>query len=68
KNRKRRNRKKKKKPNRSEESGGEKKAEKVGVTDTESEVEVEYVTAEPDVFDANFIYFKRIFESFRVSA
>ncbi|XP_038643393.1 splicing factor 3B subunit 2 [Scyliorhinus canicula] len=67
KNRKRRNRKKKKKPSRSEENGGEKKVEKAGVTDTESEVEVEYVTAEPEIFDTNFIYFKRIFESFRLT-
>ncbi|XP_041037974.1 splicing factor 3B subunit 2 isoform X1 [Carcharodon carcharias] len=67
KNRKRRNRKKKKKSNRSEENGVQEKAEKLGVTDTESEVEVEYVTAEPEIFDTNFIYFKRIFESFRLT-
>ncbi|XP_078063827.1 splicing factor 3B subunit 2-like, partial [Mustelus asterias] len=67
KNRKRRNRRKKKKSNRSEENGVEKKVEKAAATDTESEVEVEYVTAEPEIFDANFIYFKRIFESFRLT-
>ncbi|XP_067877600.1 splicing factor 3B subunit 2 isoform X2 [Heterodontus francisci] len=66
KNRKRRNRKKKKKSGRAE-NGVQKKAEKVGVTDTESEVEVEYVTEEPEIFDTNFIYFKRIFESFRLT-
>ncbi|XP_069750222.1 splicing factor 3B subunit 2 [Narcine bancroftii] len=67
KSRKRRNRKKKKKAVRSEENGPEKKAEKVEVTDTDTDVEVEYVTEEPEVFDANFIYFKRIFESFRLT-
>uniref|UniRef100_UPI00398E90A9 splicing factor 3B subunit 2 n=1 Tax=Pristiophorus japonicus TaxID=55135 RepID=UPI00398E90A9 len=67
KNRKRRNRKKKKRPGRSEASAAQKKADKVPVTDTESEVEVEYVTEEPEVFDTNFIYFKRIFESFRLT-
>ncbi|GCC45456.1 hypothetical protein chiPu_0029884, partial [Chiloscyllium punctatum] len=65
KNRKRRNRKKKKKSNRGEVSGGVKPAS--AVTDTESEVEVEYVTAEPEIFDTNFIYFKRIFETFRLT-
>ncbi|XP_051901094.1 splicing factor 3B subunit 2 isoform X6 [Pristis pectinata] len=67
KNRKRRNRKKKKKTGRSEENGVQKKPEKVEVMDTGTDVEVEYVTEEPEVFDANFIYFKRIFESFRLT-
>ncbi|XP_048381122.1 splicing factor 3B subunit 2 isoform X2 [Stegostoma tigrinum] len=68
KNRKRRNRKKKKKSNRSEVNGVQKKEEKPPTaTDTESEVEVEYVTAEPEIFDTNFIYFKRIFETFRLT-
>ncbi|XP_072887666.1 splicing factor 3B subunit 2 [Hemitrygon akajei] len=67
KNRKRRNRKKKKKAGHSVENGAQKKPEKAEVVDTDTEVEVEYVTEEPEVFDANFIYFKRIFETFRLT-
>lgn len=67
KNRKRRNRKKKKKGVRGEENGVKKKAETVEAMDTDTDVEVEYITEEPEVFDANFIYFKRIFESFRLT-
>lgn len=67
KNRKRRNRKKKNKKKRAQEkraqdkeAGEEKEKEK------EQEVEIEYVTEEPDIYDPNFIFFKRIFESFKV--
>ncbi|XP_032872092.1 splicing factor 3B subunit 2, partial [Amblyraja radiata] len=67
KSRKRRNRKKKKKGVRGEENGVKKKAEAVEAMDTDTDVEVEYITEEPEMFDANFIYFKRIFESFRLT-
>ncbi|XP_034954622.1 splicing factor 3B subunit 2 [Zootoca vivipara] len=72
KNRKRRNRKKKKKQQqqstspkesppsqdakgRGEESGGD------------GPVEIEYVTEEPEIYDPNFIFFKRIFEAFKLT-
>lgn len=71
KNRKRRNRKKRSKQKRAlekkeqaeqqkKEGGGEKEKEKT------SEVEIEYVTEEPEIYDPNFIFFKRIFEAFKV--
>lgn len=31
------------------------------------EVEIEYVTEEPEIYDPNYIFFKRIFEAFKVS-
>jgi len=34
--------------------------------DKEDEVEIEYVTEEPQIYDPNFIFFKRIFEAFKV--
>lgn len=30
-------------------------------------VEIEYVTEEPEIYDPNYIFFKRIFEAFKVS-
>lgn len=73
KNRKRRNRKKKSKKKRAQEkkeqaeqqvlenSTKEKEKEK------EAEVEIEYVTEEPEIYDPNFIFFKRIFEAFKLT-
>uniref|UniRef100_A0A8C5A338 Splicing factor 3b, subunit 2 n=1 Tax=Gadus morhua TaxID=8049 RepID=A0A8C5A338_GADMO len=65
KNRKRRNRKKKNKKKRAQEKrelqGQEKPEEK------EDEVEIEYVTEEPQIYDPNFIFFKRIFEAFKLT-
>uniref|UniRef100_A0A4W6DA61 Splicing factor 3b, subunit 2 n=1 Tax=Lates calcarifer TaxID=8187 RepID=A0A4W6DA61_LATCA len=73
KNRKRRNRKKKSKKKRALEKkeqaeqeqqkkeGGEKEKEK------EPEVEIEYVTEEPEIYDPNYIFFKRIFEAFKLT-
>ncbi|XP_061462759.1 splicing factor 3B subunit 2 [Rhineura floridana] len=72
KNRKRRNRKKRKKQRqesvsprearpsqdakgRGEDSGGD------------GPVEIEYVTEEPEIYDPNFIFFKRIFEAFKLT-
>lgn len=70
KSRRRRNRKKKKKRN-------QEKLEQVEARKGESEkekekekdpgVEIEYVTEEPEIYDPNFIFFKRIFEAFKVS-
>jgi hypothetical protein len=31
-------------------------------------VEIEYITEEPEIYDPNFIFFKRIFEAFKVRA
>uniref|UniRef100_A0A8D2ZRZ6 Splicing factor 3b, subunit 2 n=1 Tax=Scophthalmus maximus TaxID=52904 RepID=A0A8D2ZRZ6_SCOMX len=61
KNRRRRNRKKKSKKKRALEKKEQKEKEK------EPEVEIEYVTEEPEIFDPNFIFFKRIFEAFKLT-
>lgn len=74
KNRRRRNRKKRSKQKRAQEKkeqveqqkkegGGEKEKEK----EKTAEVEIEYVTEEPEIYDPNFIFFKRIFEAFKVT-
>lgn len=34
---------------------------------TGGKVEIEYVTEEPDIYDPNFIFFKRIFQAFKVT-
>lgn len=68
KNRKRRNRKKKNKKKREQakrEQAEEKKGE--GEKEKEPEVEIEYVAEEPEIFDPNFIFFKRIFEAFKLT-
>lgn len=44
---------------------GEKEKEK---EKKEAEVEIEYVTEEPEIYDPNYIFFKRIFEAFKVNA
>ncbi|XP_041341777.1 splicing factor 3B subunit 2-like [Pyrgilauda ruficollis] len=31
------------------------------------EVEIEYVSEEPEIYDPNFVFFKRIFEAFKVT-
>lgn len=45
--------------------GRKKETEKDKEKDTE--VEIEYVTEEPEIYDPNYIFFKRIFEAFKVS-
>uniref|UniRef100_A0A8C2ZDH8 Splicing factor 3b, subunit 2 n=1 Tax=Cyclopterus lumpus TaxID=8103 RepID=A0A8C2ZDH8_CYCLU len=55
KNRKRRNRKKKSKKKRGKEK------------EKEPEVEIEYITEEPEIYDPNYIFFKRIFEAFKLT-
>uniref|UniRef100_A0A8C5F7G2 Splicing factor 3b, subunit 2 n=1 Tax=Gadus morhua TaxID=8049 RepID=A0A8C5F7G2_GADMO len=77
KNRKRRNRKKKNKKKRAQEKRelqGQEKPEADGDKDgedkdkeKEDEVEIEYVTEEPQIYDPNFIFFKRIFEAFKLT-
>ncbi|KAJ1065998.1 hypothetical protein K5549_013511 [Capra hircus] len=74
KNRKRRNRKKKKKPQRvraaSSESSGDRDKESGRSRGSESpaaDVEIEYVTEEPEIYEPNFIFFKRIFEAFKLT-
>uniref|UniRef100_A0A8C1XA12 Splicing factor 3b, subunit 2 n=1 Tax=Cyprinus carpio TaxID=7962 RepID=A0A8C1XA12_CYPCA len=64
KNRKRRNRKKKNKKKRQQEEEEKKKEES---HEKEPEVEIEYVTEEPAVYDPNYIIFKRIFEAFKLT-
>uniref|UniRef100_A0A8B9GR95 PSP proline-rich domain-containing protein n=1 Tax=Astyanax mexicanus TaxID=7994 RepID=A0A8B9GR95_ASTMX len=62
--RRRRNRKKKnkkKKDREEEQKETEKEKEK------EPEVEIEYVTEEPEIYDPNYIFFKRIFEAFKLT-
>ncbi|XP_016112502.1 splicing factor 3B subunit 2-like [Sinocyclocheilus grahami] len=64
KNRKRRNRKKKNKKKRQQQEEEKKKEES---REKEPEVEIEYVTEEPAVYDPNYIIFKRIFETFKLT-
>ncbi|XP_067255927.1 splicing factor 3B subunit 2 [Chanodichthys erythropterus] len=68
KNRKRRNRKKKnKKKKREQEKEQEEERKKEEGREKEPEVEIEYVTEEPAIYDPNFIFFKRIFEAFKLT-
>uniref|UniRef100_A0A8C2ZDW8 Splicing factor 3b, subunit 2 n=1 Tax=Cyclopterus lumpus TaxID=8103 RepID=A0A8C2ZDW8_CYCLU len=64
KNRKRRNRKKKSKKKRALEK---KEHEKGKEKEKEPEVEIEYITEEPEIYDPNYIFFKRIFEAFKLT-
>ncbi|XP_041099308.1 splicing factor 3B subunit 2 isoform X2 [Polyodon spathula] len=69
KNRKRRNRKKKKKREQKRASGenGQKEEGEKGKGADPAEVEIEYVAEEPEILDPNFIFFKRIFEAFKLT-
>ncbi|KAL1764591.1 splicing factor 3B subunit 2 isoform X1, partial [Sigmodon hispidus] len=74
KNRKRWNRKKKKKLLRvwaaSSESSGDREKESIrsrGSDSPAADVEIEYVTEEPEIYEPNFIFFKRIFEDFKLT-
>ncbi|XP_056299222.1 splicing factor 3B subunit 2 isoform X1 [Pseudoliparis swirei] len=82
KNRKRRNRKKKNKKKRAlekkeqavqEKDGSDKDkendkdAEEDNEKEKEPEVEIEYITEEPEIYDPNYIFFKRIFEAFKLT-
>ncbi|XP_013930696.1 PREDICTED: splicing factor 3B subunit 2-like, partial [Thamnophis sirtalis] len=69
KNRKRRNRKKKKKqnaPSKSDQVSQGTAKEHEEESGSDAPVEIEYVTEEPEIYDPNFIFFKRIFEAFKV--
>uniref|UniRef100_A0A673B7Q2 SAP domain-containing protein n=1 Tax=Sphaeramia orbicularis TaxID=375764 RepID=A0A673B7Q2_9TELE len=68
KNRKRRNRKKKSKKKRAQEKKEQVEQQKEE-KDKEKEpvVEIEYITEEPEIYDPNFIFFKRIFEAFKLT-
>ncbi|XP_053908546.1 splicing factor 3B subunit 2 [Cuculus canorus] len=68
-NRKRRNRKKKKRSRRTRgQSEGTRGHEGTATNAPDApEVEVEYVTEEPEIYDPNFIFFKRIFEVFKLT-
>ncbi|XP_016111188.1 splicing factor 3B subunit 2-like [Sinocyclocheilus grahami] len=68
KNRKRRNRKKKNKKKRQQEKEQqEEEKKKEESRDKEPEVEIEYVTEEPAIYDPSYIIFKRIFETFKLT-
>uniref|UniRef100_A0A672LNX0 Splicing factor 3B subunit 2-like n=1 Tax=Sinocyclocheilus grahami TaxID=75366 RepID=A0A672LNX0_SINGR len=58
------NRKKKNKKKRQQQEEEKKKEES---REKEPEVEIEYVTEEPAVYDPNYIIFKRIFETFKLT-
>uniref|UniRef100_A0A4W5RN19 Splicing factor 3b, subunit 2 n=1 Tax=Hucho hucho TaxID=62062 RepID=A0A4W5RN19_9TELE len=45
----------------------EEKKEEDGEKEKEPEVEIEYITEEPEIYDPNFIFFKRIFEAFKLT-
>ncbi|XP_048883855.1 splicing factor 3B subunit 2 [Brienomyrus brachyistius] len=65
KNRKRRNRKKKNKKKKDQDKQVEE--EVTGNKEKDPEVEIEYITEEPEIYDPNFIFFKRIFEAFKLT-
>ncbi|KAL2079229.1 hypothetical protein ACEWY4_024973 [Coilia grayii] len=69
KNRRRRNRKKKKKKRDQENETQKEEDEKKGEKEKENDpdVEIEYITEEPEIYDPNFIFFKRIFEAFKLT-
>uniref|UniRef100_A0AAQ4S716 Splicing factor 3b, subunit 2 n=1 Tax=Gasterosteus aculeatus aculeatus TaxID=481459 RepID=A0AAQ4S716_GASAC len=54
-----------KKEEEKKEEGGDKGKEKD--KDKEPEVEIEYITEEPEIYDPNYIFFKRIFEAFKLT-
>uniref|UniRef100_A0A8C1X432 Splicing factor 3b, subunit 2 n=1 Tax=Cyprinus carpio TaxID=7962 RepID=A0A8C1X432_CYPCA len=56
---------KKKRQQEKEQQEEEKKKEES--RDKESEVEIEYVTEEPAIYDPNYIIFKRIFDTFKLT-
>lgn len=53
----------------SSESSGDREKESTrsrGSDSPAADVEIEYVTEEPEIYEPNFIFFKRIFEAFKV--
>lgn len=68
-NRKRRNRKKKKRGRGGAREGAPPPPRgDVGDPGDTPPVEIEYITEEPEIYDPNFVFFKRIFEAFKVGA
>ncbi|KAF5902827.1 splicing factor 3B subunit 2, partial [Clarias magur] len=68
KSRRRRNRKKKKKKIQEKTEQAEtRKNDAEKDKEKEPEVEIEYVTEEPEIYDPNYIFFKRIFEAFKLT-
>ncbi|XP_018607858.1 splicing factor 3B subunit 2 [Scleropages formosus] len=67
KNRKRRNRKKKNKKKKAQTNGEMNKEKAEMEKEKEAAVEIEYITEEPEIYDPNFIFFKRIFEAFKLT-
>ncbi|KAL7880583.1 hypothetical protein SRHO_G00028370 [Serrasalmus rhombeus] len=65
-NRRRRNRKKKNKKKKNQEKQEEER-KKESEKEKEPAVEIEYVTEEPEIYDPNYIFFKRIFEAFKLT-
>ncbi|KAL6118429.1 sf3b2 [Pungitius sinensis] len=55
----------KKEEDEKKEEGGDK--DKGKDKDKEPEVEIEYITEEPEIYDPNYIFFKRIFEAFKLT-
>ncbi|XP_037615271.1 splicing factor 3B subunit 2 isoform X2 [Sebastes umbrosus] len=45
----------------------EKDKDKDKEKEKEPEVEIEYITEEPEIYDPNYIFFKRIFEAFKLT-
>ncbi|XP_069665474.1 splicing factor 3B subunit 2 isoform X3 [Haliaeetus albicilla] len=67
-NRKRRNRKKKKRGRGAVREGAPTQTRGDPETPGDSPaVEIEYVTEEPEIYDPNFVFFKRIFEAFKLT-
>uniref|UniRef100_A0A4W4FWC7 SAP domain-containing protein n=1 Tax=Electrophorus electricus TaxID=8005 RepID=A0A4W4FWC7_ELEEL len=66
KSKRRRNRKKKNKKKRSQEQKDQEE-ERKNMAAKEKDIEIEYVTEEPEIYDPNFIFFKRIFEAFKLT-
>ncbi|KAI7815012.1 splicing factor 3B subunit 2 [Triplophysa rosa] len=67
KNRKRRNRKKKKKQQQEQEKKREEDKKTEENQEKEPEVEIEYVTENLEIYDPNYIFFKRVFEAFKLT-
>ncbi|XP_059574397.1 splicing factor 3B subunit 2 isoform X2 [Alligator mississippiensis] len=69
-NRKRRNRKKKKKGRVGREATGRQGLASTATPETkgpDATVDIEYVTEEPEIYDPNFVFFKRIFDAFKLT-
>ncbi|XP_053575945.1 splicing factor 3B subunit 2 [Bombina bombina] len=67
KSRKRRNRKKRSKKRGSDLPLGDELNEAAEPEQLGGKVEIEYVTEEPDIYDPSFIFFKRIFQAFKLT-